>query len=466
MPASTAPLTVGLISLGCAKNLVDAQTMVGDLIDHGIVLAPSPEEADIVLVNTCAFIESAREESVDAILDACRLKTEGNCRGVLVAGCMSQRYREELHVSLPEVDAFVGLDQLDHVGDIILKLGGSEQAILDISEEASRLYEPSHPELSLTGGPFGYLKVAEGCNHACAFCAIPAIRGRHRSRPVNRLVAEAESLLDAGVRELDLISQDITFYGRDLRDGSTLPGLLRALSTIGGEFWIRLLYGYPSHVTDELLASMAELPQVCHYLDIPIQHSHPDILKAMHRAETVEAVRTLAARARAVMPDIALRTTCLVGFPGETEGHFQHLLDFVEETEFDHLGTFTFSPEEGTAAATMPHSPPAELAEERRDRLMTLQQTIVAARTGARVGQEARVLLDRRLSELDFDDELLADLNPATMGSARSRAEAPEVDGEILIEGLPDHAEPGTFLSVRYTEALGYDMAAIPVDAP
>ena len=441
-------ISVGFVSLGCPKNLVDSQLMAGVLLSENAVFAPTPEEADVVIVNTCAFIDKAREESVKAIHSVCRLKTRGVCKAVVVTGCLPQRYRESLRSTLPDVDAFVGLDQLEQIGRVVRRVAAGHGDILAVSARASRLFEPKHPALVFSRGAYAYLKVAEGCDHRCSFCAIPGIRGRHRSRPIHRIVREAEKLLESGIRELDIISQDVTSYGRDLGAESRLPALLRALGGIGGKFWIRLLYSYPSRVTPELLETMSAIPQVCRYLDIPIQHSHPEILRAMGRADTVRSVEGMAARIRSALPGVTLRTTCLLGFPGETREHFRHLVEFVREAQFDHLGVFVFSPEEGTRAFDRPGRPSPGVAEQRRDRLMRTQRAIVDRKAAARIGAEEEVLLERRAGRGN------------TIGSGRSRREAPEIDGTVIVSGLPAEAARGTFLRVRYTAQRGYDMKA------
>ena len=441
------PLTVGFISLGCPKNLVDSQVMAGVLLKSGLTLAPAPEEADVVVVNTCAFIDTARAESVEAIREACDLKQNGTCRAVVVAGCLSQRYRESLWEELPEVDAFIGLDELDGIAAVVREVAAGGRGVMLVSGEARRLFEPEATFPVFSGGAYAYLKIAEGCNHACAFCAIPGIRGRHRSRPLDAIVREAERLLGMGFRELDLISQDVTYYGRDKAHGAGIPALLRALGAIGGKFWIRLLYAYPTHVSDEVLAAMGEVPQVCRYLDVPIQHSHPAILRAMRRANTIEPVADLAARCRAILPDIALRITCLVGFPGETEEHFQHLLEHVRVVEFDHLGAFTYSPEEGTPAHSMEGRPAPAVAEERRARLMEAQREIVDRKARSRIGTEDEVLLDKPAGKAD-------------VWLGRSRREAPEIDGAILVRRARN-ASPGIFVRARFTGQDEYNMEAV-----
>jgi len=447
-PHAAAPIAVGFVSLGCAKNLVDSQIMASTLLSEGMLLAPRPEEADVVVVNTCAFIEEAREESVDAILSACRLKEEGACRAVVVAGCLPQRYRHSLADSLPEVDAFIGLDELDCVGEVIRLLGTGQHGTVRVSGTPRRLFEPGSPTVVFTGGPFAYLKIAEGCDHRCSFCAIPAIRGALRSRPAEAIVREAEGLLEQGFRELNLVSQDTTAYGRDLGDPVGLPHLLKALGGIGGEFWIRFLYGYPSGVTDALLDAMNEIPQVCPYLDIPVQHSHPEILRAMKRRETAESLRGLVEGARATVAGITLRTTCLVGFPGETEEHFRHLLTFIGDMRFDHVGVFTFSPEEETPAAERAGQVPPGTAAKRRARLLAAQQETVRLRAGQLVGREADLLLER------------PDRETPDFWIGRTQRQAPDVDGETLVSGVQAGRRSGDFLRVRYTGVSDYDLLA------
>lgn len=444
-PSPESPISVGFISLGCSKNLVDAQLMAGTLLSEGVTLAASPDTADVIIVNTCAFIDAAREEAVESILSACRQKETGPCRAVVVTGCLSQRYREELVTALPEVDAFIGLDELEEVAAIVKRVAAGEREIVQVSDHSTRVYEARMPALVFTGGPYAYLKIAEGCNHACAFCAIPRIRGAYRSRPIDAIKAEAEALLESGIRELNLISQDVTSYGCD--SDASLPDLIRALGSIGGNFWIRLLYGYPSHVTDDLLAAMAETEQVRPYVDLPIQHSHPDMLRAMQRAETAEEVANLGTRLRSVLPDIVLRTTCLVGFPGETDAHVRHLLDTLAAVRFDHLGAFVFSPEEGTPAATLPACPSREVAETRREQVMLAQRRIVDQNAQTLMGSETELLLEK------------APTNEHTCWVGRTSRQGPEVDGETFLEDA-DGRTVGEFVNVRYTAQDEYDLWA------
>ena len=444
------PIRVGLVSLGCSKNLVDTQVMSGVLLTEGIELAPNPDEADAVLINTCAFIQSARDEADFEIRRALNLKKVGKVGAVIVSGCLAQRYGKEAAEKYPDVDAWLGIDHLEELADIVKRVTrkgtARKRAILDVSAPATSLFEPRIPALSLAGGPFAYLKIAEGCNHACAYCAIPGIRGRLRSRRIDDIAVEAGELLATGVRELDIVAQDVTAYGRDRRGGGRLPELLRALDGFGGKYWTRILYGYPSYVDDALLDCFASLKHLCRYIDIPVQHSHPDILRAMRRADTIPHVASLPARLRAVCPGIAIRTTCLVGFPGETEEHFRHLCDYVRASRFDALGVFAFSREEGTAAAEMPNQVPVEVAEERRDRLMRIQRTVQREAAKARIGAKATAML----------------LRPASHGRwvARTEWQAPDVDGVTYVSGCGNKAAPGDFVRIEIGGVRGYDLSA------
>lgn len=439
-------VSVGFISLGCSKNLVDSQVMAGYLKRGEIALAPSPEEADVILVNTCAFIESAREEAAEAILSACEHKHQGGCRAVIVTGCMVQRYRERLQNAFPDVDAFLGIDELERIDKVVRQVfAGKSLGVIAKRGDPVKVYNPTYPTLLFTGGPFAYLKIADGCNHRCAYCAIPIIRGSYRSRREDDLLAETRGMVSAGVKEINLISQDSMRYGADSKDGATLAKLLRSLDALDGDFWLRVLYGYPAEVTDDVLETLNASRHICRYLDLPVQHSHPDILRAMNRGKAVEATQNLAERLRQAVPGIVLRTTCLVGFPGETEAHFEHLLEYVERSRFDHLGVFAFSPEEGTAAFDMDDTPPLEVAEERCLRLMAVQRKIVKARAQNLKGTADTALLLRREKK-------------GWIG--RLQRQAPEVDGETRISGVPPHAKPGDFVPVEITAGKDYDLEA------
>lgn len=460
MPTSLAnrPFTVGLVSLGCAKNAVDLQVMAGALLTEGIELASNPDQADAILVNTCAFIEAARAEANDEILRACQLKRSGKARFVIVSGCLPQRYGASLAEKYPDVDAWLGIDHLFDLPALLRSLaeraanltaGHSGRPVL-VSKARNTLYEPPIPEFTITGGVHAFLKIAEGCSHACAYCAIPAIRGRLRSRLPRDILSEARALLASGVRELDVVGQDITAFGRDLNDGTSLQSLLERLDRMRGDFWIRLLYGYPTYVTDGLLETIAAARHVCRYIDVPLQHSHPDILRAMRRADTIRHVGSLVGRIRAAAPDMAIRTTFIVGFPGETEAHFAHLLGFVRESRFDQMGVFCFSPEEGTPAASMPDQVPCEVAEERRARLMEAQHEIVEAKLSRLAGTRTRVLVTGKRGRTLV---------------ARTSFQAPDVDGETLLKGASAGLAPGDFAEAEILSGKGYDLVARVVSA-
>lgn len=443
--------TIGIISLGCSKNLADSEAMAGYLLKAGYQLAPSPEAADVILVNTCAFIESAREEGAENILSACAYKAEGHCKAVIVAGCMPQRYRAQMLDAFPEVDAFLGVDELDRLPELLKQLEhrrrSDREALLAVAPGLpTRTFDKPIPALRLSGQIFAYAKIAEGCNHACAFCAIPQFRGHLRSRPMEAIETEVRELIATGTREINLIAQDVTAYGKDLRNGSSLAALLRRLDALEGDFWLRWLYGFHNHVTDELLEVMAGAKHIVPYFDLPIQHAHPDILRAMRRADTIAAIDTFPERLRAAVPGATLRTTCMVGFPGETEEHFQALLDYIQRVRFDALGTFIFSPEAGTAAADLPGLPPPEVARDRLARLMSAQRAIAKARNRERVGTTARALILSR--------------TPTGGALARLPHQAPEVDGLTRLAHLPEGVNPGTFLPVTLTGTRGYDLTA------
>ncbi|MCL1857094.1 MAG: MiaB/RimO family radical SAM methylthiotransferase, partial [Kiritimatiellaeota bacterium] len=380
----------------------------------------------------------------------------GRCRAVVVAGCMSQRYRDRLFHAFPNIDAILGVDDLDALPAILAQVASGKRHVNAVSTtKPCRTFAPRQSDLVLTGGAFAYLKIGEGCRHACAYCAIPLIRGRYRSRPQADLVREARCLVESGIREICVIAQDTTAYGSDLKDGASLVSLLAALDTIEGDFWIRLLYAYPSGITDDLLDWMAQSPHACRYLDIPLQHSHPDILRAMRRADTVSHVETLVPRLRAKVPDITLRTTFLVGFPGENDDHFLHLRNYMAHAKFDHVGVFAYSPEEGTAAFAMEDAADDVIAESRRDTLLQLQATYVAARLAKMKGRETTLLLEAPHAD-DNDCE-------TGLWVARSAAQAPEdIDGVTLVANLPPDTAPGGFLRATITGHSSYDLLAEP----
>lgn len=442
---SKGQLSVGLITLGCAKNLVDSQILLHTAIENGIRLAAHPDEAEILLINTCSFIADARDESYAIIANACKLKRTGKYKAVIVTGCMPQRYKVRLCKELPDVDAFLGLDDLDKIADVIHRLENGETRIFEVSETSSRLYEPPELPVILTGGPFAYIKIAEGCNHHCSFCSIPYFRGNYRSRTIDSIVREVETLLEHGFKELNLISQDTTFYGMDMKNHTSLVTLLRALGRIGGKFWIRLLYSYPTYVTEELLETIGEIPQICNYLDVPIQHCVPELLKSMERTDTIEHVNIIANKARSIIGDIVLRTTCLVGFPGETDRHFQSLVEYLQINQFDHVGVFVFSPEENTPAYKLEGAPSPKIAEKRRQHLMKIQQNIVRNKNSTLIGTEDEVLMEQPVK------------GHTNYWIARSYRLAPEVDGAVFVK-VSKPVRSGDFIRVLYTDYEDYDL--------
>jgi ribosomal protein S12 methylthiotransferase len=420
--------------------------MAGYLKAGHVALAPSPEAADVILVNTCSFIEAAREEAAEAILSACAHKAAGRCKAVIVTGCLVQRYRQRLEKAFPDVDAFLGIDELERVADVVGKVAaGRRCGVVAEPGDATKVYSPLFPTLLFMGGRFAYLKIADGCDHRCAYCAIPNIRGRFRSRVTEDVVTEAATMVRAGVREINLISQDSLLYGADRSGAPRIAELMRRIDELKGDFRFRVLYGYPAGITDEVLEVLNTAEHLCKYLDLPIQHSHPEILRAMNRAPAIGATEGMAARLRQAVPGLTLRTTCLVGFPGETEAHFEHLLATVAESKFDHLGVFGFSPEEGTPAFSR-EAPDPEVVEERCQRLMALQKKIVRERAKELKGTEDRALLLRR--------------GASGVWLARLPRQAPDVDGETRVTGVPPSAQAGDFVRVTITGGKGYDLEA------
>lgn len=441
-------ITVGLISLGCAKNLVDTEVMAERLARNGFVLSANPQKADVALINTCAFIRDAQEESVDAILHACAQKQHGRYRFVVVAGCLPQRYRKQIQKLLPEVDAFLGIDEIGTIDRVLRRMLKGAQPIAQIAPQARLVCNPPAHRLVLTGAPYAYLKIAEGCNHGCRFCAIPMIRGRYRSRSIANIVREAEGLLEQNIRELNLVAQDSMSYGCDLGARANLPALLHALGRLQGQFWVRILYGYPAGVSEALLQAMGSVRQVCQYLDVPLQHSAPSVLQAMGRSGM--DAKKMIRRIRAILPNAILRTTFLIGFPGETKDAFQNLLAFIEEMRFDHVAAFVYSREEGTAAARLRQTVAAGEAQERRRILLEQQRRIVAEKARARIGQTDEVLIDKPAAQ-------------SGQWLARSRGQAPEADGIIKITASRQRLATGMFARVCYTGIAGYDMRAASV---
>jgi ribosomal protein S12 methylthiotransferase len=519
------PVSVGMISLGCAKNLVDAEIMLGSLIQSGFRITNEAASADVLIVNTCSFIDAAQEESIDAILESAQARQRDHPgQALIVSGCLPQRFRDDLPKLLPEVDAFMGIDQVAQVSDIVAqalarrreKLGGGAAEAPARTEVARRLAQlekepppvhvhlrPSYipdfatPRFRLTPRHFAYVKIAEGCNHPCSFCIIPRMRGSHRSRPQGDIVREARRLIAEGVKELNLISQDSTYYGLDLRagqsraisspekftaaahalpaDAATLGTLLRELNDLRGNFWIRLLYTHPAHWTDELIGAIAQCPKVARYVDMPLQHIHPNMLERMRRETSRQYIVDLIARMRAGIPGLALRTTFIVGFPGETEEYFQALLEFIRATRFERLGVFTYSQQAGTRAAKMEGHIAGAVKKRRQQRAMAEQLRIARQISAAHVGSEAMVLVEREAGARDLETAQVRSWEHGLIRSAspspsipadgrywvaRSEADAPDIDGRVYLRG---EAVAGEFVRVRIIGHTDYDLIAGPL---
>jgi len=456
-------IKVSLISLGCAKNLIDSEIMIGHLHKAGMTVIPEAEKADVVIVNTCSFIDSSKEESIGHILEVHQNRGMTKRRKeqkLIVAGCMSQRFSKDLSSSLhDEVDAFIGLDQVTKVAPIIEEIYAKERGKAEAPRsyiEGKSTYIPDYdtPRFRLTPKHFAYIKIAEGCNHPCTFCIIPQIRGRHRSRTVASVVAEARQLVKEGVKEINLISQDTTFFGMDTWEqrpnprtpvdssrGTALTTLLRELNAIEGDFWIRLLYTHPAHWSDELIQTIAECPKVARYIDIPLQHISDHMLGRMQRETTGEYIRNLIQRIRAGIPGIAVRTTFIVGFPGETEADVDELCDFIRAAKFERLGVFRYSQEEGTRAAKMEEQLPPKIKEARWHRTMALQKTIASDVSKSYVGRTVKVLVEEP-------------------GVARGEGDAPDIDGRVYV---PRDLAVGEFVDVKITGYQDYDLLALPI---
>ena len=430
---------VHLVSLGCPKNTVDSERMLGLLEGNEYLLTEAPEEADVVVVNTCGFIGPAKEESIDAIMEAHRLKQEGKCKGVVVTGCLSTRYYDELQQELTEADKLLTIDDevdiVRHVDEVL----GVERTD----------YLTSLPRISLTPKHWSYLRISDGCDHKCAFCAIPAIRGRHKSEPVERLVAEAERLAAVGVRELVLVSQDSVRYGADLYGRPQLVRLLEALAGVEGIEWLRLMYTYPAFWTEEMIDFYAGCAKMCNYIDMPLQHIADPVLKRMKRATTRQKTIDLLAKLRDRLPGVGLRSTFILGFPGETDEDFDELLEFVAATRFDHVSGFLYSPEEGTSAFALGDDVEESVKELRYSRLTQLQERIATEINDALVGTRQEVLVD------SWDGEVYY---------ARMERDAPEIDGQVVIDD--GAAEVGSFVEVEITDATPYDLNARVVGKP
>ncbi len=474
-------MKIGFVSLGCPKNLVDGEVMLGMAREAGHTITADAGDADIIVVNTCAFIDNAKEESVDAILEMAQLKRDGKAKKLIVTGCLAERYRDQLKAEIPEIDACLGTGEVPEIVNAIngthspmrlyrsradvgggLKPSGYENNPTNPTNLTNPtnptphpgsgityLYGAETPRVLTTPSHYAYVKIAEGCDYTCAFCIIPTLRGEYRSRDEDSIVREAEQLAAQGVRELLLISQDSSFFGIDKKKKGALASLLRRLNNVAGIEWIRMLYLYPTTITDDVLDAMAECDKVCKYVDLPLQHASADILRRMRRPGNREGYDKLLARIRSKVPNVTLRTTFIVGFPGETDADFEELCAFVRETNFDHVGVFTYSHEEGTRAFAMEDNVPAAVKAKRRGALMALQKTIVAKRQKARKGQTVRVMVDGPSPDM-----------PLVL-QGRLEGQAPDIDPLVyLSECDPDEVRPGQIVSARVTGAKDYDLIA------
>ncbi len=426
------------ISLGCDKNTVDTEFMLGILRDKGYNLTNEEAEADVIVVNTCAFIKDALTESINTILEAAEYKKSGNLQRLIVTGCLSQRFKDQILKEIPEVDAIVGTTAYDKIAEAV---EGSEKEYID---DINALPLPDTNRVCTTGGYYSYLKIAEGCDKHCTYCIIPSLRGSYRSIPMERLIKEAEFLAEGGAKELILVAQETTLYGTDIYGRKALPELLNKLSEIEGICWIRILYCYPEEINDELISVIRDNPKVCKYLDLPIQHAADNVLKRMGRRTTQKDLIGLIKKLRKEVPGIALRTTLISGFPGETEEDHKKLVSFVEKSRFEHLGVFTYSKENGTAAAKMSDQVPARTKNKRRNEIMKLQQMISKEISGSRIGSEIQVMVEGKLPE----DEIWV---------GRSMLDAPSVDGFVFFKS-PDSYLSGEIVNVKITSSSEYDL--------
>jgi ribosomal protein S12 methylthiotransferase len=451
-------MKVGFVSLGCPKNLVDSEVMIGLSQQAGYEVTADPAEAEVLIVNTCAFIDSARRESVDAILEMAEFKKTGACRRLVVTGCLGERYRAELSAEIPEVDAVLGTDDVPGIVRAIDGIAPAEATappggLLPAGRGLpTYLYDAETPRTLSTPRHYAYLKVAEGCNHRCTFCIIPRVRGAYRSRPAGSILVEARRLAERGVREIILVSQDTAAYGRDRGERGALARLLRDLNRVDGLGWIRLMYLHPTTVTDDLLAAIAESEKVCKYVDLPLQHAAGTVLRRMGRPGTRRTYSRLLARIRARVPGVAVRTTVIVGFPGETGAEFDELVSFVREQAFEHLGAFPYSHEEGTRAWARADDVPARVKRARRHRLLAVQQRLVARAQRALVGRQVRVLVDGPVPEHEL-----------VLGG-RLEGQAPDIDSRVyLTDADPGCHRAGTFVDAAVVGARGYDLLARPL---
>lgn len=441
-------MKIGIVSLGCPKNLVDSETMLGLIHEEKYEITNDPSEAEIIIVNTCGFIESAKEESINTILQMAEYKKSGSCKYIIVTGCLSQRYAEELFNELPEADAIAGVEVYDEIGSIIKRVMNGERFIMLERSKPDVIYtskETFLPRILTTPSYTAYLKIAEGCDNCCSYCAIPKIRGPYRSKPMEQVLKEAKALADNGVKELIVVAQDTTRYGEDLPGGKLLlADLLKELNKIESLKWIRVMYCYPNNFTDELIETFASLDKVCKYVDLPLQHASNRLLASMNRYDTREEVETLLAKLRKRIPGIVIRTTFIVGFPGETDADFEELKEFVEQQRFENAGVFAYSQEEGTVAGAMPNQIPDEIKQERYHELMALQAQISEEIHKDTEGQTLEVLVEG----IEEDG--------SGLHYGRSYREAPDIDGLVFIEN-PGDIKPGCFVKVNILQGFTYE---------
>ncbi|MGF7002954.1 ribosomal protein S12 methylthiotransferase [Lachnospiraceae bacterium PFB1-21] len=441
-------MKVYFISLGCDKNLVDTEVMLGLLGERGYSMTDFAEEAEVLVVNTCCFIHDAKEESVAAILEMADLKKETGAKALIVTGCMAQRYQQEIREEIPEVDGVLGTNAYDQIIEAIDEAVGGRPSM--VMKELQGIPQVASERLLTTGGHYAYLKIAEGCDKHCTYCIIPTLRGRYRSVPLETLVKEAKSLVEKGVKELILVAQETTVYGKDIYGEKSLAKLLSELAKIEDLHWIRILYCYPEEIDNELITAIKTEKKVCHYLDLPIQHISDNILKAMGRRTTKKQLLETIAKLRREIPDICLRTSLITGFPGETPGEHQELLEFVRQIRFDRLGVFTYSQEEGTPAAELANQVPEEVKEARRDELMSAQQEVAFAKAQEKIGQTLEVFIEGKIADED-------------VYVGRSYMDAPNVDGFVFATSEYP-AESGDFIRVKVTEAKEYDLIGDRID--
>lgn len=435
---------IGFVSLGCAKNLVDSEVMMGLLVREGHQITPQENDAEVIVVNTCGFIDRAKEESIDAILEMARQKESGKCRRLVVAGCLVERYRNQIQEQIPEVDAVIGVNE---VPDILKVIGDQFSPPPTFEERELYLYSHADPRLRSTPRYMAYVKIAEGCDHPCTFCVIPKMRGRFRSRSLASVVKEVQGLVADGVREVNLVAQDTTMYGWDQGDRRGLANLIRSLDQVEDLGWIRFLYAYPNSLYPEILEAMADCEKACHYVDIPLQSASRNVLKRMKRGGNRNSLIKLIGRIRNHLPDVAIRTTMIVGFPGESEEEFLEVLDFVREAEFDRLGVFTYSDEEDSESYYLKARVPEEVKQDRKDRLMELQRGISRQKNSRLVGQSLPVLIEGPSKESEL------------LWQGRTSSQAPEIDGGVyLTDGVTEQTLPGDIVPVEILEAYEYDL--------